>query len=147
MTEEKLAPKGLMASKRRIIGLVLALFALFAAALWLLRQPIAEAVARSVCADQGLSCQLSITRLDFGGVTLTAIDARAPNAAEAAVSARELVIDLNWDGPFSPRPVAVGGDPTTRGVVAADTASTGVPPGRPCAASALAMAPILAAPL
>ncbi|MDP3494815.1 MAG: hypothetical protein Q8R82_17020, partial [Hyphomonadaceae bacterium] len=99
-----------MASKRRIIGLVLALFAIFAAALWLLRQPIAEAVARSVCADQGLSCQLSITRLDFGGVTLTAIDARAPNAPEAAVSARELVIDLNWDGPFSPRPVAVGGD-------------------------------------
>ena len=51
MTEEKLAPKGLIASKRRIIGLVLALFALFLAALWLLRQPIAEAVARSMLAQ------------------------------------------------------------------------------------------------
>jgi len=110
MTEEKLAPKGLIASKRRIIGLVLALFALFLAALWLLRQPIAEAVARSICAGQGLSCKLSITRLDFGGVTLTSIDARAPDAPEAAISARELAIDLAWDGPFSPRPVAVGGD-------------------------------------
>ena len=80
MTEEKLAPKGLIASKRRIIGLVLALFALFAAALWLLRQPIAEAIARSVCADQGLACKFSITRLDLGGITLTALDARAPDA-------------------------------------------------------------------
>ena len=110
MTEEKLALKGLIASKRRIIGLVLALFALFAAALWFLRQPIAEAIARSVCAGQNLSCKLSITRLDFGGVTLTGLDARAPDAANAALSARELVIDLAWDNPFSPRPIAVGGD-------------------------------------
>lgn len=110
MTEEKLAPKGPKASKRRIIGLVLALFALFLAALWLLRQPIAEAVARSICADQGLSCKLSITRLDLGGITLTALDARAPDASEAAVSARELAVDLAWDSPFSPRPRAVGGD-------------------------------------
>ncbi len=110
MTEEKLAPKGLIASKRRIMGLVLALFALFLAALWLFRQPIAEAIARSVCAGQNLSCKVSITRLDFGGVTLTDLDARTPNAANAALSARELVIDLVWDSPFSPRPAAVEGD-------------------------------------
>lgn len=58
----------------------------------------------------GLSCKLSITRLDFGGVTLTGLDARAPDATNAALSARELVIDLAWDSPFSPRPIAVGGD-------------------------------------
>nr|MBP9235884.1 hypothetical protein [Hyphomonadaceae bacterium] len=110
MTEEKLAPKGPIASKRRIIGLVLALFALFLAALWLFRQPIAEAIARSVCAGQNLSCKVSITRLDFGGVTLTDLDARTPNAANAALSARELVIDLVCDSPFSPRPAAVEGD-------------------------------------
>jgi translocation and assembly module TamB len=110
MTEEKLAPKGLIASKRRIIGLVLALFAIFVAALWLFRQPIAEAIARSVCSDQKLSCKVSITRLDFGRVTLTGLDARAPEAANAALSARELAIDLAWDSLFSPRPSAVSGD-------------------------------------
>jgi len=110
MTEEKLAPKRPIASKRRIIGLVLALFATFVAVLWLFRQPIAEAVARGVCAGQQLSCKVSITRLDFGGVTLTGLDARAPDAPNAALSAREIVIDLAWDNPFSPRPVAVGGD-------------------------------------
>lgn len=110
MTEEKLDPKRPIASKRRIIGLVLALFATFVAVLWLFRQPIAEAVARSVCAEQQLSCKVSITRLDFGGVTLTGLDARAPDAPNAAISARELVIDLAWDGPFSPRPVVVSGD-------------------------------------
>lgn len=110
MTEEKLALKGRKASKRRIIGLVLALLAIFVAALVLLRQPIAEAVARSVCAEQKLDCKLSITRLDLGGITLTALDARAPNAQVAAVSAREIVIDLAWDNPFAPRPKLVGGD-------------------------------------
>lgn len=110
MTEEKLAPNGQTASKRRIIGLVLAVLAIFVAALWLLRQPIAEAIARSVCEGQKLSCQLSITRLDFGGVTLTGLDARAPNASNAALAARELSVDLAWDNPFSPRARAIAGD-------------------------------------
>lgn len=110
MTEEKLAPNGQTASKRRIIGLVLAVLAIFVAALWLFRQPIAEAIARSVCEGQKLSCQLSITRLDFGGVTLTGLDARAPNAGNAALAARELSVDLAWDNPFSPRARAIAGD-------------------------------------
>ncbi len=110
MTEEKLAPKGRKASKRRTIGLVLAVLATFVAALWLFRQPIAEAIARSVCVGQKLSCRFSITRLDFGGVTLTGLDARAPDATNAALSARELVIDLAWDNPFAPRAAAIGGD-------------------------------------
>src|SRR5690348_3409919 len=110
MTEEKLAPKGQTASKRRIIGLVLAVLAIFVAALWLFRQPIAEAIARSVCEGQKLSCQFSITRLDFGGITLTGLDARAPNATSAAVTAKELNVDLAWDNPFSPRASAVAGD-------------------------------------
>lgn len=110
MTEEKLAPKGSKASKRRTIGLVLAALATFVAALWLFRQPIAEAIARSVCEGQKLSCRFSITRLDFGGVTLTGLDARAPKAANAALSARELAIDFAWDNPFAPRARVVGGD-------------------------------------
>ncbi|MFT3724127.1 MAG: YdbH domain-containing protein [Hyphomonadaceae bacterium] len=110
MTEEKLAPKGQTASKRRIIGLVLAVLATFVAALWLFRQPLAEAIARSVCEGQKLSCQLSITQLDFGGVTLTGLEARAPSAKDAAVTAKELSVDLAWDSPFSPRPRVVAGD-------------------------------------
>ncbi len=113
MTEEKLAPKGQTASKRRIIGLVLAVLATFVAALWLFRQPIAEAIARSVCEGQRLSCQFSMTRLDVGGVTLTGVDVRAPAADKAALSARELSIDLVWDNPFSPRASAVAGDDLT----------------------------------
>ena len=110
MTEEKLAPIGQTASKRRIIGLFLAALATFVAALWLFRQPIAEAIARSVCDGQKLFCQLSITRLDFGGVTLASLDARAPGAKQAALSARELQVDLAWDSPFSVRPSAVSGE-------------------------------------
>lgn len=110
MTEEKLSLKAPIASKRRIIGPLLALLAIFVAALVLFRQPIAEAVARSVCAEQKLDCKLSITRLDFGGITLTTVDARAPAAAAAAISAREIVIDLAWDNPFAPRAKLVGGD-------------------------------------
>lgn len=110
MTEEKLDPKGPKASKRRIIGLVLALLAIFVASLLLFRQSIAEAIAHGVCAEQKLACKLSITRLDLGGITLTALDARAPNAPAAAISAREILVDLAWDNPFAPRPKLVGGD-------------------------------------
>jgi hypothetical protein len=84
--------------------------ATFVAALWLFRQPLAEAIARSVCEGQKLSCRFSITRLDFGGVTLTGLDARAPNAANAALSASELEVGLAWDNPFSPRASSVAGD-------------------------------------
>ncbi len=110
MTEEKLAPKGPKASKRRIIGLVLALLAIFVAGLLLFRQSIAEAIAHGVCAEQKLTCKFSITRLDLGGITLTALDARAPAAPAAAVSAREIIVDLAWENPFAPRPKLVGGD-------------------------------------
>jgi len=110
MTEEKLSSNAPKASKRRIISLVLALLAIFVVALVLFRQPIAEAVARSVCTEQKLDCRLSITRLDLGGITLTALDVRAPSAPAAAISAREIVIGLAWDNPFAPRPKLVGGD-------------------------------------
>ncbi len=110
MTEEKLDPKAQKASIRRILGLVLALLALFVAAIWLFRQPIAEAIARGVCGQQQLVCKLSITRLDFGGLSLTGVDARGPDSREAALTATGLTVDLAWDGPFSPRPVFVRGD-------------------------------------
>lgn len=110
MTEEKLDQKRPKASKGRIAGLFLALFGILVLALWLLRQPIAEMVARNVCEGEGLSCRLSVTRLDLGGVSLTNVDARAPGSMEPAVAAREIVIDLTWDGLFSPRPVSVSGD-------------------------------------
>ncbi|MCF8507844.1 MAG: hypothetical protein K9G83_03850, partial [Hyphomonadaceae bacterium] len=70
-------------------------------------------IARNVCGGQSLVCELSITRLDLGGVTLTDIDARAPGASDAAVAAREIVIDFAWTSPFSLRPTAVSGDQLT----------------------------------
>jgi len=113
MTEEKLDPERGKTSIGRIGGLFLASFAILGGGLWLFRQPIAETIARGLCEDQGLTCKLSVTRLDFGGLTLTDVDARAPGAADAAVNARELNIDLAWDGLFSPRASAVGGDALT----------------------------------
>lgn len=109
MTEEKLEIPKKRASKRRIVGLVLAALGLFAVLLWLVRQPIAEAVARSVCEGQRLTCQLSVSRLDFGGITLTNVEARAPAAEAKALTVREIVVNLAWDGPFSPRPTSVAG--------------------------------------
>lgn len=110
MTEEKLDQARQSAAIGRVLGLFLAALGILALALWLLRQPIAEFVARSICNDQGLVCQGSVSRFDLAGVTLTGVDARAPNAAEAALAAREIVIDLFWANPFSVRPVAVSGD-------------------------------------
>lgn len=109
MTEEKLEVPKKTASKRRIAGLVLAVLGLFAVVLWLVRQPIAEAIARGVCGGQKINCQLSITRLDFGGITLTNVDARAPEAGAGALVADEVVVDLVWDNPFSPRASSVSG--------------------------------------
>lgn len=109
MTEEKLAAHGKRAPIGRIAGLFLAVLGILAAVLWFARQPIAEMVARNVCEGQSLSCQLSITRLDFGGVTLTNVEARAPGGTEPALSASEVDVALAWDGPFSPRASAVSG--------------------------------------
>lgn len=113
MTEEKLSREQEKAPKGRVYGLFLAAFALSAGGIWLFRQPIAEAIARGVCSEQKLSCNVSITRLDFGGVTLTSLDARAPGSDNAAVTAKELVVDLAWDGPFSPRAASVSGSDLT----------------------------------
>ena len=113
MTEENLDQPKRKSAKGRIAGLFLALFGILVLGLLLFRQPIAEAIARGVCADQGLSCKLSVTRLDLGGVTLTSVDARAPGASDAAVSARELAINFAWDGLFSLRPAEVTGEELT----------------------------------
>src|SRR5262245_927565 len=113
MTEEKLAPKRRIGAKGRIIGLFLAALGILLLALWLFRQPIAEIVARNICSGQKLDCKVSITRLDLGGITLTGVDARAPGASAAAISAREIVIDFSWNSLFSVRPVAVSGDELT----------------------------------
>jgi len=110
MTEEKLEIPKKSASKRRIAGLFLAALGLSAVALWLIRQPIAEAIARSVCEGQKLTCQLSVTRLDLGGITLTNVDARSPASETAALVASEVVVDLTWDSLFSPRPTSVSGN-------------------------------------
>ena len=110
MTEEKLDQPRQSAAIGRILGLFLAVLGILVLALWLLRQPVAEMIARSVCGGQSLSCKLSITRLDLAGITLTDVDARAPGASDAAVTAREIVIDFAWTGPFSVRPTAVSGE-------------------------------------
>lgn len=109
MTEEKLDQGQGKARNGRIYGLFLAAFAILTGGVWFLRQPIAEAIARGVCNDQNLSCDLKITRLDFGGLTLTNLDARAPGSHDAAVTAREINIDLGWDNPWSPTVVAARG--------------------------------------
>jgi len=113
MTEEKLSQPRQSAAIRRRIGLFLAALGILGLALWLLRLPIAEMIARSVCGSQSLVCKLSITRLDLGGITLTDIEARAPGASEAAMTAREIVIAFAWVGPFSVRPTAFSGDQLT----------------------------------
>ncbi len=113
MTEENLAQPKRKSAKGRIVGLFLAAFAILVVVLWFVRQPIAEAIARNVCAEQGLSCNLSVTRLDLGGVTLTSVDARAPGATDAAVTARELAINFAWEGFFSLRPTEVKGEELT----------------------------------
>lgn len=109
MTEEKLAARVKTARIGRITGLFLAVLGILAVVLWLVRQPIAEMIARNLCEGQKLSCQLSVTRLDFGGVTLTSLEARAPGGGEPALSASEVDVALVWDGPFSPRASAVSG--------------------------------------
>lgn len=113
MTEETFDQPRRKSAKGRIVGLFLAVFAILVLILWLVRQPIAEAVARGVCSEQGLVCNLSVTRLDLGGVTLTSVDARAAGAPDAAVTARELAINFAWDGPFSPRAADVSGEELT----------------------------------
>jgi flagellar biogenesis protein FliO len=51
MTEEKLDQARQSAAIGRVLGLFLAALGILALALWLLRQPIAEFVARSICND------------------------------------------------------------------------------------------------
>lgn len=113
MTEEKLDRASVKTPIGRIIGLFLAAFAVVALGIWFLRQTVAEAIAHGVCAEQELSCKFTIARLDFGGVTLTSVEARAPGSNNAAVTAREIDIGLAWDGPFSPRAASVAGDALT----------------------------------
>lgn len=110
MTEEKLSPDLQKPAKRRWIRLVGAALLLIVALLVLFRQPLAELATGSVCAQQGLSCRLKITRLDFGGITIREIDVRGPQAPNAAMSAGNLVIDFDWTSPFSVRARSVGGE-------------------------------------
>src|SRR5262245_31997061 len=110
MTEEKLAPTLQKARKRGVIRRVLAALALFVAALILFRQPLAEGIGHIVCAQQNLACKLSISRLDFGGLTFKQLDIRNPKARQAALSATRLAVDLDWSKLFSPRAQWVGGD-------------------------------------
>src|SRR5690242_1046277 len=103
MTEEKLAPSLQKPRERRVIRLVLAALALFVAALILFRQPLAEGIGHIVCAQQNLACKLSISRLDFGGLTFRQLDIRNPKAPQAALSASRLAVDFDWSKLFAPR--------------------------------------------
>ena len=110
MTEEKLEPKAPKPSKTRLIGLVLAALFLVVAVIWLLRQPIAGGIAQAVCSGQKLDCKLRVSRVDFGGITFSDVDIRSPKAADAALTAGRVAIDLNWGNLFSPRASFIGGD-------------------------------------
>ncbi len=113
MTEEKLDRVSVKTPIGRIFGLFLAAFAILILGIWFLRQTIAEAMAHGVCAEQELSCKFAISKLDFGGITLTTVDARAPGSNNAAVTAHEIDVGLVWDTPFSPRASSVTGDGVT----------------------------------
>ena len=113
MTEEKLDRVSVKTPKGRIFGLVLAAFAILALGIWFLRQTIAEVIAHGVCAQQELSCKFAISKLDFGGLTLTSVDVRAPSSNNAAVTAHDIDIGLAWDTPFSPRAASVSGNGLT----------------------------------
>lgn len=110
MTEEKLSQSTEKPANRRWIRLIGAALFLFVALLALFRQPIAEAIAGSICGQQSLTCKLKITRLDFGGVTVRGIDVRGPESRNAALSASTLVVDFNWTSPFSFTAKSVAGD-------------------------------------
>lgn len=78
------------------------------AGVWLGRVPLSEYAAQQVCKGRGLDCQLDITRLDFGGVTLRNIRISG-DSTEPAVVADRITLDLEWSGPFAARPAFVGG--------------------------------------
>ncbi|MEZ5936933.1 MAG: YdbH domain-containing protein [Hyphomonadaceae bacterium] len=65
---------------------------------------------RSFCADQGLDCQVTISRLDFGGVTLTDFAIADAGTDVRIARAARLAVDLAWSAPWSVRPDWVGGD-------------------------------------
>src|SRR5262245_8114142 len=110
MTEEKLDTRLQKRPKRRVIGLVLAALALLVAVIWLARQPIAEGIAGSICAQQNLKCKLKVSRLDCGGLTFSDLEVKNPKAPNPALTATRLAIDLNWASLFSPRATSVAGD-------------------------------------
>lgn len=110
MTEEKLSASRKTSRIGPLIRLFIALLGIPAAVLWLTRQPIMELLLRQACQEQGLSCRLSVTRLDFSGFTLTSVDVRAPGAAEAALRAQTIAVGLVWEGPLSVRVADLSGD-------------------------------------
>jgi translocation and assembly module TamB len=81
--------------------------------LWLARKPIAAGLIEDTCKKQGLACDFTLSRLNFGGVTLRDLALRATDSEEAMVKARSLAVDLSWTSPFSARAGWVGGDGLT----------------------------------
>ena len=110
MTEEKLSASRKTYRPWPLIRLFVALLGIPAGVLWLTRQPILEMLLRQACQEQGLSCRLSVTRLDFSGLTLTSVDVRAPGATEAALRAGTITVGLAWEGPLSVRAADLSGD-------------------------------------
>lgn len=109
MTEKMLSPKAVITGKRPWLRLTGAIILGVAAALWLFRQPIAGLLAQSICSQQKLSCSLKISRLDFGGVTLSGLQVRNPKAPAAVLTAERLAVDLSWGSLLSPGASWIGG--------------------------------------
>jgi hypothetical protein len=78
-------------------------------ALVLARQLIGEAIGRAVCAQQGLTCTLKLSRLDLGGLTLKQLQVKGPSANTPPLTADELSVDLDWSNLFKPRATVVAG--------------------------------------
>ncbi len=113
MTEEKLEnplPKQRKRWRFRLIGAALLLLV---ALLVVFRQHVAGGIAQGICAGQNLTCRLTVSRLDFGGLTFKGLAIAGPKAQKPALSADRLAIDLTWDSLFSPRASMIGGDEIT----------------------------------
>lgn len=113
MTERLLDPAGKIPRKWPLWRTVAAIGLAAALALFLARLAIGEAVGRALCAQQGLSCTLRISRLGLGGLTLKQVSVKGPSANTPPLTVDELAVDLDWANPFSPRATAVAGEGIT----------------------------------
>lgn len=75
---------------------------------WILRAPIAEALAKNWCESRSLNCSLDITSLSLGSVTIENL--RIETNGQAPLQIGRTQVDLDWPGLTSPQPTRVALD-------------------------------------